>query len=215
MNFETESIFNMNKYIKSRAILVKKKIEEDFGKENVEFFFDKFKGDKRTVSFIEYYNKTILDKEKIRFGKFKYQWAIQGMPKSFYTYFDKNYDELIKEIKKDKNIETFFKKYCIHDRKEVSFCSKLFHTILPSEFSPLDTAIRKRFNLDREDSIKNVLIIKRGYELFIKENSELMNLIRKILSKSKFSYLRINELSNVRILDMYYWFKENRDRKRI
>jgi len=201
MNFETESIFNMNKYIKSRAILVKKKIEEDFGKENVEFFFDKFKGDKRTVSFIEYYNKTILDKEKIRFGKFKYQWE--------------NYDELIKEIKKDKNIETFFKKYCIHDRKEVSFCSKLFHTILPSEFSPLDTAIRKRFNLDREDSIKNVLIIKRGYELFIKENSELMNLIRKILSKSKFSYLRINELSNVRILDMYYWFKENRDRKRI
>ena len=77
----------------------------------------------------------------------------------------------------------------------------------------MDNPIRKRFNLQNEDFITSVLIIKRGYELFIKENSELITVIRKILSKDKFSYLRINELSDVRILDMYYWFKENRERQ--
>jgi hypothetical protein len=43
----------------------------------------------------------------------------------------------------------------------------------------------------------------------------LINLIRKILSEDKFSFLRINELSDIRILDMYFWFKLNRDKDRL
>jgi hypothetical protein len=58
-----------------------------------------------------------------------------------------------------------------------------------------------------------VLILKRGYELFITENQGILSLIRKILSKDKFSYLRVKELSDMRILDMYYWFKGNRMKK--
>ena len=45
----------------------------------------------------------------------------------------------------------------------------------------------------------------------IKENQDKINLIKKLLSKPEFAYLRINELSDIRILDMYYWFKENRE----
>ena len=37
-------------------------------------------------------------------------------------------------------------------------------------------------------------------------------MLRNILSKNKFSYLRIKELSDIRILDMHYWFKENREK---
>jgi len=205
----------MEQHLESKPILVKKKIEEDFKKFNereLERFFDKFQNDERTILFIKYYNKTALDKERIKFGEFKHQWAIQGMTKDVYNYFDRNYDELKKEIIREKNIRAFFEKYCVKKRREGSFCSKLFHTILPSEFPPVDNPIRKRFNLQNEEFITSVLIIKNGYELFIKENSKLINLIRKVLSKSKFAYLRIDELSDIRILDMYYWFKENRDK---
>jgi len=205
----------MDQSIESKAVLVKKKIEEDFrelNEQEIENFFDNFRNDKRTLSFIKYYNKTVLDKTKIKFSEFSYQWALH-LTKKFYTYFNENYDSLINEIRNKRDIRDFHNRFCIDNlrKRRGSFCSKLFHTILPSEFPPVDNAIRKRFNVQNEDFITSVLIIKRGYELFIKENSELINLIRKILSKSKFSYLRINELSDIRILDMYYWFKENRE----
>ena len=111
----------------------------------------------------------------------------------------------------EKNIRKFFEKYCCTVRKEASFCSKLFHTILPDEFPPVDNPIKNKFHLQKEEFIKSVLIIKLGYKLFIAENPDKIKLIRKLLSKPKFAYLRINELSDIRILDMYYWFKENRE----
>lgn len=108
-------------------------------------------------------------------------------------------------------LEKFFEKYCCTIRREASFCSKLFHTILPDEFPPLDNPIKKKFNLQKEEFVKSVLIIKLGYKMFFEENPNKIDLIRKLLSKSKFTYLMINELSDIRILDMYYWFKENRE----
>ncbi len=205
----------MKDYIESKAVLVKKKIEEDFKEldgKDLERFFDRFQNDKRTLSFINYYNKTVLDREKIKFSTFGYQWALH-LTRKFYTFFDENHDSMINEIKNKKKIRDFHNSFCIDNlgKRRGSFCSKLFHTVLPSEFPPVDNAIRKRFELNNEDFITSVLIIKMGYELYIKDNQEKINLFRKILSKDKFSYLRINELSNIRILDMFYWFKENRE----
>jgi hypothetical protein len=199
--------------MESKAHLVNIRIEADFSdltEYSLKTFFKEYQGDKRTLSFIGYYNKTVLDKERLKFGEFKHQWAIQGMTKEIYKSFDDNYDVLREEISKKKDIKSFFEKYCIKKRKEGSFCSKLFHTILPSEFPPVDNPIRKLFKLQNEDFINSILIIKRGYELFIEENHGKLNLIRDALSDCCFSYLRVNELSDMRLLDMYYWFKESR-----
>jgi len=207
----------MEQEFESKANFVKIQIEKDFNALNeleLEQFFEKFKDDKRTFSFLEYYNKTALDKEKIDFGEFKRQWAIQGMTKEVFNFFSDNFEKLKEEINKEKDIKKFFEKYCCTVRKEASFCSKLFHTILPDEFPPVDNPIKNKFHLQKEEFIKSVLIIKHGYKLFIAENSDKIKLIRKLLSKPKFAYLRINELSDIRILDMYYWFKENRKENR-
>lgn len=204
----------MEQEFESKANLVKIQIENNFNALNeseLEKLFEKFKGDRRTISFLEYYNKTVLDKEKIDFGEFKRLWAIRGMKRKVSNFFNENFDKLKEKIQKEKDIKKFFEKYCCTMRRELSFCSKLFHTVLPDKFPPVDRAITNKFHLQIEESIKRVLIIKRGYELFIKENKDKIVLIRKLLSKPKFSYLRINELSDIRILDMYYWFKENRE----
>jgi len=47
--------------------------------------------------------------------------------------------------------------------------------------------------------------------LFITEDSDKVKLIRNLLAKQKFVYLRINELSDILIINMYYWFKKNRE----
>ena len=204
----------MQEEFESKANFVKKQIEEDFkalNEQELERFFEKFEEEKDTPSFLDFYNRSVLDKEKINFGEFKMQWAIQGMTKEVLNFFNENFDKLKEEIKKEKDIKKFFEEYCCKVRKEASFCSKLFHTILPDEFPPVDNPLKNKFNLQKEEFIKSVLIIKKGYELFIKENQDKILLIRKLLSKPKFANLRINELSDIRILDMYCWFKENRD----
>lgn len=194
----------MEEELESKANLVKVQIEKDFKNLNEQELEDIFEESKEMLSFLDYYNHTVLDKEKIDFGQFKSRWGIQGMKKEVINAFNENCDKLKEEILTKKDIKTFFEKHCCQQRKEASFCSKLFHTILPNEFPPVDNPIKDNFRLQKEEFIKSVLIIKRGYELFIQENQDTINLIRKMLSKPKFVYLRINESSNIRILDIFY-----------
>lgn len=204
--------------MKEKIKLIEEKIVEDLSglnEEKIELFFDKFKDD-RTFSFIKYYNKTVLDKGRISFGEFVSwrNWAIRGMSRMVYNYFDKNYDKIIKEIKRKMNIEEFFNKYCKagskitnSKRNEVVFCSKLFHTVLPNEYPPIDSHILKEFGLLSD--IANVLIVKKAYENSSKDNKDKLDIVRKVLAKDKFSEFRINELSDMRILDMFYWYRNS------
>lgn len=177
-----------------------------------ESLFSSFTFDNRTLSFIKYYNRTVLDKERIVFGEFKHQWAIQGMTGAVIKYFDDNYDALKNEILEEKNIKRFYLRHCISVRKEASFCSKLFHTHLPNDFPPLDNPIRNRFNLGKEEFIKSVLIVRDAYKQFIEDNGVYIKKVRSILSNPKYGYLRVSELSDIRVIDMYLWFKENRQK---
>lgn len=207
---------NEKECIESKAILVKGIIEDEFrgmNEESLERFFDDFKNDKRVISFIKYYNKSVLDKNKINFGEFKHRWAIQGMTKDVIEFFEKNQDKLKEEIITKKDIKSFFRKYCTQKRREWVFCSKLFHTFLPDMFPPVDNPIMNNFNLKKENLIDRILIVKRAYELFIKNNVDFIKMIRRVLSKNKFSYLRVNELSDIRLLDMYYWVKKSRNKE--
>lgn len=203
-------------YIDSKAIEVKSRIENDIaGMTAGEFddFFTKSLSDKRVISFTKFYNKTILDKEKFNFGEFKHQWAIQGMKKYIYQYFEDNFEKLKQEIIDEKDIINFYNKYCRKERNEASFCCKLFHTILPDEFSPLDNPIRKYFKLQRIDFMESFLIVKKAYELFIKDNKYQIQIMRDNLNKSKFKVFRITELSDLRLMDMFYWLKTSRSKK--
>lgn len=203
----------------TKANFVNCQIEKDIktiSKTDLIKHFDDLLKFKNNPNFIKFYNRTVLNKEKINFGEFKKQWAIQGMTREVYKWFDDNYCKLKQEIEKEKDIKKFFKAHCCTVRKEASFCSKLFHTILPMEFPPVDNPVKKLFRLRKEEFIDSVLIIQRGYLLFIKENKDWIYSIRELLSTPSFSVLRIKELSDIRIIDMYYWYqgqKEEEEKK--
>ena len=203
-------------FIDLKAIEVKSKIENDVAgmtAAEIDKFFTKKLFDKRVISFTKFYNKTVLDKERFNFGEFKHQWAIQGMKKHIYQYFEDNFEELKREIINEKNILSFYNKYCRKERNEASFCCKLFHTSLPDEFSPLDNPIREHFKLQRIDFMESFLIVKKAYELFIKDDKDQIQMIRDILNKPKFKVLRVNEISDLRLMDMFYWLKISRNKK--
>jgi hypothetical protein len=200
-----------SKSFKERAEIVRQRIESDFSNsKNIENIIDEFKGDQRTIAFIKYYNSIVLDNEKIDFGTFKSKWAIQGMTREVYSFFNNNFDKLRDEIINDKNIDSFYKNYCCTERNETIFCCKLFHVILPHEFPPIDNNIIKHFKLNERNKMNSYKIIKYGYELFISKNEDIINQIKKVLLKDEYKYIRIKELSNYRILDMIYWFILNR-----
>ena len=111
-------------FIDSKALEIKKQIENDIAAitdEDLDIFFTESLKDKRVISFTNYYNKTVLDKERINFGEFKHQWAIQGMKKQIYQEFDSHFEARKQEILKEKDIKNFFNKYCRTDRNEASF----------------------------------------------------------------------------------------------
>lgn len=198
---------------KKKAEIVNKIIESDFQEfndEKLEKIFDEFKEDKRTITFINYYNSIVLDHTKINFGTFKARWAIRGMTKEAYSYFDNNFIKLKQEIISRKDINTFYENHCCKKRKEAIFCCKLFHVLLPNEFPPIDNNIIKHFKLYYGNKMVSYQIIKSGYDLYLNKNKNKLEQIRKLLSKNKYSYLRTNELSNYRIIDMIYWFLLNR-----
>jgi hypothetical protein len=203
----------MDEYIEDQAEIINNLIVNDFksfNEKNLEKIIDEFKEDKRTITFIQYYNSIVLDHKKINFGTFKTKWAIQGMTKKVYSYFDDNFNDLKYEIINLKDIDLFFKDRCCKEREEAIFCCKLFHVLLPNEFPPIDNNIIKHFKLNTYQKMISYKIIKCGYELYINNKQNKIKQIRKLLSKDKYSYIRINELSNFRIIDMIYWFILNR-----
>lgn len=197
----------MDRYIEKKTEKVKEKIEEDINSKNlseIEDCFNYFLNDKE-LNFIKFYNSTVLGREKIKFREFSKQWVLR-LGKNFYTDFDNEYDERINEIKKKRDIVGFYITYCMPEGENVqhSFCSKLFHTILPEEFPPVDSKLREKFHLLNENYLLSILIIQKAYEDYIRDNKDKINKIREILSQKKFELLQIYKISNIRIIDMFY-----------
>ena len=184
---------------------------EDYDSEKLIKLFREYLKDKRSKDFNEYYNQTVLDKEKINFGTFSNKWALH-LRRNHIDYLNKNYELLKKEIIEKKDINLFYQKFGIdkNGRRNKSFCCKLFHTFLPDEFIPLDNPIRDHFKLRKFDFLLCEEIIRIGYLMFISKNHEKIKLVRDVLFSDEFKFFRVKELSDIRLLDMIYWYILNR-----
>jgi|GEM_PF-2556742 len=204
----------MDRYIEKKAEEVKKILEEitPEGEKKIKDCFSYFLNNKKEMKFIDYYKKTVLEKDKINFVNFRNQWGLQRANKDFYVNFNKvfgkEYDKGISEIREKKDIVGFYVTYCMPEGENVqgSFCSKLFHTIFPEEFPPVDRNLRNTFKLQNESFILAILIIKKGYKEYIQDNENKFKHIRDVLPNEKFNELKINKISNIRIIDMFCRF---------
>ncbi|MBU0472462.1 MAG: hypothetical protein KKF65_07575 [Nanoarchaeota archaeon] len=200
------------------CLIIEKQFKE-FDESKLNELFRGYLSDKRSVTFTNYYHETVLDKQKINFGTFSYQWALH-LRKKHIEYLDENYELIRKKILEEKDIYSFFRQYGIDQdgRQNKSFCCKLFHTFLPKEFIPLDNPIMKNFKTEikKKNKITEMHflewedVIRHEYIQFSSKNKSKINLIIKLLLKKEFSFFRVNELSDIRLLDLIYWYNLNR-----
>ena len=198
---------NQNKIINDIAVRVEKDFSS-FTDERIRYFFSQFFATTKAKNFVFFYNRIVLDKQPFDFGEFNNRWAIRMSTKAR-EIFDTKYEELKKEIIEQKNIQTFYEKYCCNERKEAIFCCKLFHCVLPNEFPPVDNNIIAYFahhtGLNHNDKIAAYSLIRAGYLLFLSNNKDRITKVKQALSDPKYRFLRLNESYDFRILDAIYW----------
>uniref|UniRef100_A0A832DGS9 Uncharacterized protein n=1 Tax=Ignavibacterium album TaxID=591197 RepID=A0A832DGS9_9BACT len=181
--------------------------------------------DKVSAGFQDYYFLT-LDNEKLYFSstdffrQFKKRYSLQGIDNNYLDKLEGLKKEILKNIRADKPaqlyFDTFNKAVIKHgkDFKEKdlgSFFAKLVHTFRPDEYCALDNPIKNYFGLKKESFFISFFIISVEYKQWATDNKNLLNIIReKFKQADKKGVLQHDKLTDLKLLDLIFWSKANR-----
>jgi hypothetical protein len=153
------------------------------------------------------------------FHEFKRQYGLQGIDNEFLKLLDQEKREILKMIHARNLTDlywVYFAKAKIKYRDEKrernlgSFFTKLVHTFLPNEFSPIDNPVRDYFGLKRESFYIAFISISKAYREWTTENIDVIKKLRTALScYDDKNLLCINTVSDIKILDLVFWHKAN------
>jgi len=183
----------------------------------------------RASDFHLYYQRILSNEEHMLttpkfFHEFKRQYGLQGVDNEFLELLDQDKKEILEMIHA-KNLTClywdYFAKAKIKYRDEKrernlgSFFTKLIHTFLPNEFSPIDNPVRDYFGLKRESFYIAFISISRAYREWTAENIGVMQELRTALSRyDEKNILRINKVSDIKILDLVFWYKADQMKRK-
>jgi hypothetical protein len=106
----------------------------------------------------------------------------------------------------------FFQKGEERSKRLTSFFTKLAHTVAPDQFSALDNPIRKYFHVNNESFFVSYCLINDTYVQWIKKNRRILRHLRQsIHSYDTDNALQVDALEDLKILDMIFWYKANRE----
>jgi len=169
-----------------------------------------------------FYNTITLDKdrsEKNFFQTFKSKYSLQFISNKYLSYLARNKGDIENLIETGKHVD-LFEKYFANalatkdTRKELaSFYSKLLHTYCPEDYPALDNPIKKYLGLKKEGFVVSIGIIRNAYARYSSEKSSKISEIRDILKQKASEALRVDELSDQKILDMVFWTIANSEKK--
>lgn len=199
---------------------IEKEVEQVASSIGIKKFFKEFLSDEYITSlqvsdFIEYYNKTVLDRGEIDFLEFIHYWilgsalesGIHNRPTCEIIWTLKTEREKIFGYITKKDFEGL-NRYMrdLTGKNQISFCSKLSHTVVPNEFPPHDSNVRTILELGDTADLEIYRAIIDAYSQYIHKHPDYLEKIRKELSDDGyFSILQINRVSDIRILDMILW----------
>jgi hypothetical protein len=180
--------------------------------------------DAKSASFQKFYFETINNENfyfenSDFFRQFKYQYALQGIDSSFLLKLEDNKSRILELIRKDDlatlYFEYFFKTKLKHRNKFIekdlgSFFAKLVHTFNPERYCALDNPVKNYFGLVKESFFVSFHIISRAYYTWGKNNKEIFEKIKTMLSQiDKESLIKQDKLTDLKLLDLIYWTKAN------
>lgn len=215
------SILKQSVYDRISAAINEKTVDEIVKTDLVKSHLD----DKVSSSFQDYYFLT-LDNEKLYystndfFRQFKKRYSLQGIDNNYLNKLEGLKKEILENIRADKlaqlYFDTFNKALIKHgkDFKEKdlgSFFAKLVHTFRPDEYCALDNPIKNYFGLKKESFFISFFIISVEYKHWASDNKKLIKVIReKFKQADKKGILQHDKLTDLKLLDLIFWSKANR-----
>lgn len=219
---------NIDNYIDSLENKVYEKISNDIIENSLERIVNKYLGfhfsDYRSSAFQRFYFNTINNEAFFLstpnfFSQFKYQYALQGIDKSFLLKLEDNKSRILQLIRDDDlatlYFEYFFKTKLKHGDKFIekdlgSFFAKLVHTFNPARYCALDNPVKNYFGLVKESFFVAFHIISKAYYTWGKNNKEIFEQIKTMLGQiDKENLIEQEKLTGLKLLDLIYWTKAN------
>ncbi|HZV71027.1 MAG TPA: hypothetical protein VFG10_15840 [Saprospiraceae bacterium] len=162
--------------------------------------------------------KKLIKKSKNFMQTFKSKYGLSYIDRDCLKMLERNKNEIIDKI--DNSPFVIYEKYFAnaivtfkgekHHRSLNSFFTKLAHTVSPHKFSALDNPIRKYLKVNSESFFISYILINDAYLHWIKQNNSVLLALReKIRYHDKENILSIETLSDLKLLDMIFWFKAN------
>ena len=181
--------------------------------------------DKVSAGFQEYYFLTLNNEELYNsstdfFRQFKKRYSLQGIDNNYLDKLEGLKKEILNNIRTDNlaqlYFDTFNKAIIKHGKvfkeKDLgSFFAKLVHTFRPDEYCALDNPIKNYFGLKKESFFISFLIISIEYKHWANDNKHLLKIIReRFKQKDKKGILQHDKLTDLKLLDLIFWSKANR-----
>lgn len=219
---------NIDYYLYSLEEKVYEKISDDIIEASIDKIVNKYLGfhfnDYRSSAFQRFYFNTINNEAYYFstsnfFSQFKYQYALQGIDKSFLLKLEENKSKILKLIRNDDlatlYFEYFFKTKQKHRNKLIekdlgSFFAKLVHTFCPERYCALDNPVKNYFGLVKESFFVSFHIVSKAYYSWGRNNREIFTQIKTKLSQiDKENLIEQGKLTDLKLLDLIYWTKAN------
>lgn len=223
----------LNSYLKVRRIELLSKINDIVNTETLDeiadnIFRDQFLNERGLIRGHTYYLEITRQKTKIIrqhnfMHTFKKRYGLQYIDRACLDNFEANKKYILNNIVKRpfKIYNDFFASVRVIQngqetrKKLTSFFTKLAHTISPDQFSALDNPIRAYFGIKNESFFVSYALLNETYTVWIRKNKRLMKQLRsKIESHDVNDTLKLDTLEDLKLLDMIFWFKANREQKR-
>lgn len=178
-----------------------------------------------SLGFQEYYFSILNNEEYYLqatdfFRRFKKQYSLQGIDNNYLDKLEDLKTEILSNIREDNLAQLYFNIFSQAELKHGetfvkkdlgSFFAKLVHTFRPNDYCALDNPIKNYFGLKKESFFISFSLVSCSYKQWSKENGKLINEIRSRFKqgdlKGKFQH---NRLSDLKLLDLIFWSKANR-----
>jgi len=178
-------------------------------------------------SFQQYYVETIANRDDFLsstdfFRVFKRKYSLQGIDNGFLDALEKEKSAILQCIDSNELSRLYFSFFAfaqlqhgdgIVTKDLGSFFAKLVHTFCPDKFCALDNPIKNYFRLGRESFFVAFMIISQAYQEWVEKNPALMRQIRDELEKNSIAKSYSAKMTNLKLLDLIFWYQANRAAK--
>lgn len=203
------------------------KIESDLNGKSATFLFNehfrkRIDEEKNTrnqfIEFQKYYFATLKNIDEIDFKVFKQRYSLQGVNRAFLESLNESKIEIKNLIESDKLAQLYFKffesaeietKNGISVKTLGSFFTKLVHTLIPDEYTPVDIPMKNYFEVDKDSYYIAMIAISKAFKIWCDNNSkvvfEFKNLICKYFKEELSININKDVITDMKVMNTIFW----------